>query len=145
MQAHMPLGRPQPRKIARRKLLRLLATGGLAVVAAALPRPTLASRGGGASPTRPPFAFGHRADGRILYWRAKASSAKVGPGPNLFSDLTDDLWIDASGLHLTITKRNNRWWCTEVIGEEIRYLPLGRGLGRLCARPERRSRSFYVG
>jgi hypothetical protein len=46
----------------------------------------------------------------------KASSAKVGPGPNLFSDSTTDVWADAQGLHLTITKKGSRWSCTEVIG-----------------------------
>ena len=49
-------------------------------------------------------------------WNVKTSAGKVGPGPNLFSDSTNNVWVDASGrLHLKITKDANRWNCAEVI------------------------------
>jgi hypothetical protein len=48
-------------------------------------------------------------------WLVKASTAVVGPGPNLFSDSTTNVWLDAQNrLHLRITKRNDRWECAEV-------------------------------
>jgi len=48
-------------------------------------------------------------------WIVKQSSAKVGPGPNFFSNSTDNVWVDEQGLHLKITKARNRWSCAEVI------------------------------
>lgn len=42
-----------------------------------------------------------------------------GPGPNEFSDSTDNVWVDASGnLHLKIAKRNGIWYCSEIIADE---------------------------
>ncbi len=50
-------------------------------------------------------------------WVVKASNAKVGPGPNYFSDSLDNVWVDAEGrLHLKITRRKGKWWTSEVIG-----------------------------
>ena len=38
-----------------------------------------------------------------------------GPGPNCFSDSTNNVWLDASGrLHLRITRRSNQWQCAEI-------------------------------
>ena len=46
----------------------------------------------------------------------KTSSGKVGPGPNYFSDSTDNVWVDGSGLlHMKITRQGNRWNCAEII------------------------------
>jgi len=46
-------------------------------------------------------------------WLVK--SAVGGPGPNVFSDSTNNVWLDASGcLHLRITHRANQWQCAEV-------------------------------
>lgn len=51
------------------------------------------------------------------YWNIKTSgSSTMGPGPNYFSGSTDNVWLDPdSMLHLRITHRNNRWYCSEVI------------------------------
>jgi len=49
-------------------------------------------------------------------WWLKTSSGQVGPGPNYFSDNTNNLWLDAQGqLHLRITNRSNQWQCAELI------------------------------
>ena len=57
-------------------------------------------------------------------WKVKASETPVGPGPNYFSDKTQDVWVDASGrLHLNIVYRNGRWYCSEV----VTAIPLGYG------------------
>jgi hypothetical protein len=49
-------------------------------------------------------------------WNIKTSAVQMGPGPNFFSASTENVWIDSNGhLHLRITKRNNRWYCSEVI------------------------------
>jgi hypothetical protein len=49
-------------------------------------------------------------------WTVKTSSGRVGPGPNLFSDSGNNVWVDTYGqLHLKITRTGNRWYCAEVI------------------------------
>jgi hypothetical protein len=49
-------------------------------------------------------------------WWAKDSPGLVGPGPNLFSDSTNNVWVAADGrLHLRITNRSNQWQCAEVV------------------------------
>ncbi len=49
-------------------------------------------------------------------WWVKTSSGLVGPGPNYFSDSTNNVWVDTLGrLHLRITNRSNVWECAEVI------------------------------
>ncbi len=49
-------------------------------------------------------------------WRVKTSSGKVGPGPNYFSDSTNNVWLDPQGqLHLRITNRSNQWQCAELV------------------------------
>ncbi len=53
------------------------------------------------------------------FWDIKRSSVVVGPGPNLFSNHNQDVFVDDNGyLHLTITYRNNEWWSTEVISQD---------------------------
>ena len=48
--------------------------------------------------------------------RVKTSSGTVGPGPNYFSDSTNNVWLDAQGqLHLRITNRSNQWQCAEIV------------------------------
>jgi len=60
-----------------------------------------------------------------IKWNVKSSEAKVGPGPNYFSAGENDVWVDDSGqLHLTITSRNGKWYCTEVFTQA----PLGYGI-----------------
>jgi hypothetical protein len=49
-------------------------------------------------------------------WWVKSSTGLVGPGPNYFSDSTNNVWLDASNrLHLRITNQSNQWQCAEVI------------------------------
>ena len=49
-------------------------------------------------------------------WWVKTSPGLVGPGPNYFSDSTNNVWVDGQGrLHLRITHRSNQWQCAEVV------------------------------
>ena len=49
-------------------------------------------------------------------WWVKNSAGTVGPGPNYFSDFTNNVWTDTNGwLHLRITHRTNAWQCAEII------------------------------
>jgi len=49
-------------------------------------------------------------------WMVKTSSGVVGPGPNYFSDSTNNVWVDSNNkLHLKITKSGRKWQCAEVI------------------------------
>ncbi len=49
-------------------------------------------------------------------WMVKTSSSKVGPGPNLFSDSANNVWVDTLGkLHMKLTRNGSRWYCAEVI------------------------------
>jgi hypothetical protein len=52
-------------------------------------------------------------------WLVKDSGgAKWGPGPNVFSPSTDNVWVDALGrLHLRITKSGSSWRSAEVISK----------------------------
>lgn len=56
-------------------------------------------------------------------WWYKSSTNAVGPGPNLFSDSSANIWVDAQGsLHMKITNRNNQWQCAEVVSvQEMGY------------------------
>lgn len=45
----------------------------------------------------------------------KTKSAKEGPGPNLFSDSEDNVWVDNQGkLHLKITQKGGQWYCSGI-------------------------------
>ena len=49
-------------------------------------------------------------------WWVKTSAGQVGPGPNYFSDSTNNVWLDGQGqLHLRITNRSNQWQCAELV------------------------------
>lgn len=48
-------------------------------------------------------------------WTVKASTSKVGPGPNLFS--AANVTVGEDGLHLGIRKRRAGWTCAEVIAQ----------------------------
>jgi Bacterial TSP3 repeat len=51
-------------------------------------------------------------------WWVKNSSSPVGPGPNYFSDGTNNVSIDAQGrLHLHITHVGNIWQCAEIVSQ----------------------------
>lgn len=70
---------------------------------------TTAAAGFLEGPTGPGLLFaGHR-------WIVKQSNFPVGPGPNRFSNRPQDVWVDAAGLHLTISQQSGVWWSTEVI------------------------------
>jgi hypothetical protein len=49
-------------------------------------------------------------------WIVKSTGGvPFGPGPNSWSDASDNVWVDALGqLHLRITQRDGRWQCAEV-------------------------------
>ncbi len=49
-------------------------------------------------------------------WIVKRRDCPAGPGNNLFSDDPSRVWVDRTGLHLTIAKgKKGRWYATEVI------------------------------
>ncbi len=51
-------------------------------------------------------------------WRVKGPGY-YGPGPSLFRDTADAVWVDANGaLHLTVKKFSNTWYSTEVTAEQ---------------------------
>lgn len=51
-------------------------------------------------------------------WIVKQCEATIGPGPNYFSDNTSDVWVDESDeLHMKITYRSGKWYCSEVIAD----------------------------
>ena len=51
-------------------------------------------------------------------WWAKTSTGFEGPGPNYFTDSTNNVWVDSQGLlHLKITYTNNQWQCAEIISD----------------------------
>ena len=50
------------------------------------------------------------------WWVKTGSGAQVGPGPNYFSDSTNNVWTDAQGwLHMRITDLSNQWQCAEIV------------------------------
>lgn len=49
-------------------------------------------------------------------WYVKSSPSLQGPGPNLFSDRPEDIFIDGNGyLHMRIAEYNGSWYSTEVV------------------------------
>jgi hypothetical protein len=51
-------------------------------------------------------------------WRMK-SGGLYGPGNNYFSDSAENVWVDQKGwLHLRITRREDRWYCPEIVLEK---------------------------
>ncbi len=51
-------------------------------------------------------------------WRVKGSGT-YGPGPNVFTDDPQAVWVDAAdALHLTLARRDGIWQSTEVVLEE---------------------------
>lgn len=52
-----------------------------------------------------------------LTWNVQTGSG--GPGPNLWSDSPNSVWVDARGqLHLKIRKSGNVWYCSEVYTQQ---------------------------
>jgi hypothetical protein len=55
-------------------------------------------------------------------WVVKQCDTRIGPGDpqgNYFSDNVNDVWVDSltGELHLKISYRNSKWYCTEVIAD----------------------------
>jgi hypothetical protein len=52
-------------------------------------------------------------------WSVKSSAGALwGPGPNRFSDSSDNVWVDELGrLHLKISFRDGAWHCAEVVSQ----------------------------
>jgi hypothetical protein len=48
-------------------------------------------------------------------WGVKHSPTPAGPGGNLFSAGSDDVWVDQDGLHLSIQNHGGQWYSTEVV------------------------------
>lgn len=49
-------------------------------------------------------------------WYTKSSEQQVGPGPNYFSESSENIWKDSDGqLHIKISYDGNQWNCAEVI------------------------------
>lgn len=50
-------------------------------------------------------------------WLVRTSNdTRVGPGPNLFSDGADNVWVDAQGrLHLKVVYKGGGWYCSGVV------------------------------
>ncbi len=49
-------------------------------------------------------------------WNVKSSGDAVGPGPNVFSNSEDNVFVDTEGrLHLLINQKQGRWRCAEVV------------------------------
>jgi hypothetical protein len=58
-------------------------------------------------------------------WQVRTAYDPIDPGPNYFSDSTDNVWVDArGGLHLKVARRGGVWYCSEVVAE--RSLGYGR-------------------
>ena len=53
-------------------------------------------------------------------WTVKSIVSPVGPGPNYFSDTSEEVWVDGSGyLHMKIAFRDGNWHSSEVIGDDV--------------------------
>ncbi|MBN1120643.1 MAG: hypothetical protein JXJ17_06160 [Anaerolineae bacterium] len=79
-----------------------------------------------------------------LRWQVKSSSVPVGPGPNVFSDSPENVWVDADGqLHLKITYRDGYWLCAEVIAEQS--LGYGTYVFHLASRVDRLDPNAVLG
>ena len=77
-------------------------------------------------------------------WRVKASSAPVGPGPNVFSDREEDVWVDAQGrLHMRIDQHEGQWTCSEVIAAPS--LGYGTYIWRLSGRVDQLDPNVVLG
>ena len=53
-------------------------------------------------------------------WNVRPSGeSRKGPGNNYWSNSTENVWKDADGqLHLKITYRNEKWYCSEIYSQE---------------------------
>jgi hypothetical protein len=69
-----------------------------------------------------------------LDWTVKTSASPVGPGPNFFSDSTNNVAVDDQGrLHLRITHTGGNWYCPEIVS--LRTLGYGNYVFRVDGTP----------
>lgn len=59
----------------------------------------------------------------MITWAGRTWDVKVGqglgPGPNNWSDSTENVWVDTNGyVHLKVTESNGLWYSSEIIGKE---------------------------
>lgn len=52
-------------------------------------------------------------------WDVKTNTVPIAPGPCVFSDSTNNVWVDNQGLHLKVTNRNGGWQCAEIESETV--------------------------
>lgn len=77
-------------------------------------------------------------------WRVKAVETLTGPGPNYFSGRPEDVWVDENGrLHLTITFRDGRWYCSEVITNDT--IAYGTYVWTLAGRVDQLDKNIVLG
>ena len=63
------------------------------------------------------FPGGRRLSFAGREWRVKGPGT-YGPGPNLFMDGQDHVWVDGDDLHMTIRRAGSAWASTEITLEE---------------------------
>ena len=52
-------------------------------------------------------------------WYVRSSTSWTGPGLNVFSSSTNNVWVDSQGmLHLKITKVSGKWQCAEIFSAD---------------------------
>jgi hypothetical protein len=50
-----------------------------------------------------------------MTWNVRKNDVLQGPGPNIFSQSSQNVWVDGSGyLHLKIRKDGDKWTCAEI-------------------------------
>ena len=53
-------------------------------------------------------------------WEVRNNEILENPGPNYFSDSSDNVWVDSSGrLHLKLTYLDGKWYGAEIINKEV--------------------------
>jgi hypothetical protein len=78
-------------------------------------------------------------------WVIKDSKNRLtGPGKNYFSNSNENVWVDSIGkLHLKITQRNEKWYCSEVrLTESLGY---GRYIFYLDSLPQELDKDMVIG
>lgn len=54
-----------------------------------------------------------------IVWGVKQTAGPVDPGPNTFSNLQDQVWVDEQGaVHLTVQKRGSVWTASEIMAKK---------------------------
>ncbi len=77
-------------------------------------------------------------------WVVKSSKEPFGPGPNLWSDSQESVWVDGEGrLNLKLRKIGERWHCAEVYS--VRSLGYGKYIFYLDSRVDNLDANVVVG